>query len=252
MTITPGAQHASASPLQGLDRWKCARTGARSQRMSAAGKILAPLGRVLRPRRSRSRHEHRSTFHQVHDGDLRGHIFGEPDAVKIIKIAPFLLLIIALGISPSGASFRDSASPTTLAREPAWAWPLAPPHRILGGYVAPLTTYSAGHRGIDVAAGVTDAVLAPEDGVVSFAGTVVDRGVVSLAIDGDYIASVEPVTPLVSAGDRVVRGQQIAEVSAGGHCDRRCIHFGVRLHGRYVSPLVVLGLVPRAVLLPLE
>ena len=117
--------------------------------------------------------------------------------------------------------------------------------------MAPLTTYSAGHRGIDVAAGAADAVFAPADGVVSFAGTVVDRGVVSLEIDGDYIASVEPVTPLVAAGEHVVRGQLIAEASTGGHCDLHCIHLGVRLHGRYVSPLVLLGVVPRAVLLPL-
>ena len=254
MTITPGAQHTSASPLQGMDRWKCARTGARSQRTSAARKILAPLERVLRPDHSLSRREVRFTLHRLRDDGFHGHFTGESSGVKIIKIAPYFMLIAALGISSSGAPFRETASASTVTATsgPAWTWPLAPPHRILGGYVAPLSRYSAGHRGIDLAADTTDRVFAPEGGVVSFAGTVVDRGVISLAIDGDYIASIEPVTPLVATGERVVRGQLIAEVSAGGHCDHDCIHFGVRLHGNYVSPLVLLGVVPRAVLLPLE
>lgn len=33
-----------------------------------------------------------------------------------------------------------------------WAWPVAAPHPVVRGFEAPETTYSAGHRGIDVAA----------------------------------------------------------------------------------------------------
>ncbi|MFT2815998.1 murein hydrolase activator EnvC family protein [Leifsonia sp. A12D58] len=186
--------------------------------------------------------------------------------MKLIKIAPLFMLIAALGISSSSAQFGDRTSASSLApvtslgpatrlastAEPQWLWPLAPPHQLVGGYVAPLTAYSAGHRGIDIATAAADPVFAPHNGVVSFAGTVVDRGVLSLAIDGDYLASVEPVIPLVAVGESVVSGQVIAEVAAGGHCEAGCLHFGVRLHGRYVSPLVVLGKVPRAVLLPLD
>jgi murein DD-endopeptidase MepM/ murein hydrolase activator NlpD len=34
------------------------------------------------------------------------------------------------------------------------------------------------------------------------------------------------------------------------HCDSACLHFGVRLHGQYVSPLNYLGGVARSILLP--
>jgi hypothetical protein len=43
----------------------------------------------------------------------------------------------------------------------------------------------------------------------------------------------------------------VGTVATGGHCEGSCIHFGVRLHGEYVSPLLYLAGVPRAVLLPL-
>lgn len=138
-----------------------------------------------------------------------------------------------------------------------WVWPLTPPHRVLAEYVAPATDYSAGHRGLDLAAnGLTADVGAPvfavSDGVVSFAGTVVDRPVLSIRHAGDLSSSVEPVTAVVSAGEAVARGQLVGYVAPGGHCSARCVHLGARLHGRYVSPRLYLGGVRRAVLLPLE
>jgi murein DD-endopeptidase MepM/ murein hydrolase activator NlpD len=117
-------------------------------------------------------------------------------------------------------------------------------------FIAPANTYAHGHRGIDLAARTGDPVYAPADGVVSFAGVVVDRPVLSVAHAGDLISSVEPVEALVTAGEHVTAGQRIGLVGAGGHCVGVCVHFGVRLHGHYVSPLLYLGGVPRAVLLP--
>lgn len=152
----------------------------------------------------------------------------------------------------SGAVQVQAAGATAAASAPAWRLPVAPPATIISPFVAPVDDYSAGHRGVDLAVRAGDPVLAAADGVVSFAGRVVDRGVVSIAHGGGYVTSVEPVEPMVNAGAAVSRGQVIAVVGSGGHCDSGCLHVGVRLDGRYISPLAMLGAVPRAVLLPLE
>lgn len=143
-----------------------------------------------------------------------------------------------------------TAAPAAAAAPGAWGWPLEPPHRVIRAFLAPASPYAAGHRGLDLAARAGDPVLAPGDGVVSFAGRVVDRPVLSIAHAGDLVSTVEPVDALVAAGDRVTAGQTVGVVAAGGHCGEGCLHFGVRLHGRYVSPMLLLGGIPRAVLLP--
>jgi len=128
-----------------------------------------------------------------------------------------------------------------------WAWPTDVPHVIIRPYIAPATEYGPGHRGVDLAAG--EELLAPADGVVHFAGTVVDRGVLSIDHGGGVISSYEPVTTSLAAGDVVHRGDVIGTVEPG-HCVELCVHLGVRLNGQYVSPLLYLGGVPRSVLLP--
>ena len=136
-----------------------------------------------------------------------------------------------------------------LALTPPWSWPVDPPHAVVRPYEPPPTAYSAGHRGIDLAApGGT--VYAPADGIVHFAGTVVDRPVLSLEHADGVLTSYEPVVTALAAGDAVARGQPIGTVRAG-HCPGApCLHFGVRVGGKYASPLLWLGGIERAVLLP--
>ena len=131
---------------------------------------------------------------------------------------------------------------------PHWDWPVAAPHPVVRPFLAPPTPYGAGHRGVDI--GAASAVIrAPADGVVHFAGVVVDRPVLSISHAGGLISSFEPVASTLRKGDPVSRGDIIGTVEPG-HCASRCVHFGVRLDGEYVSPLLLLGGVPRAVLLP--
>ncbi|EAR25627.1 hypothetical protein A20C1_05151 [marine actinobacterium PHSC20C1] len=130
-----------------------------------------------------------------------------------------------------------------------WEWPIEAPHPIVRPYLAPETPYSPGHRGIDIAAGSTSEVRAPAAGVVHYSGRVVDRPVLSIRHDGGVISSYEPVTSALAPGDTVVGGQIVGELHAG-HCVQRCLHFGVRLDGEYVSPLNYLAAIPRAILLP--
>ena len=159
--------------------------------------------------------------------------------------------VLVFGPAPAAASGAATVAAAVEGIAPAWDWPVAPPHRLLRPFEAPPTPYAAGHRGIDVAATPGAPVLASADGVVSFAGVVVDRPVLSVRHSDGLVSSIEPVTAGVSAGDAVTTGQTVGAVAFGGHCDGRCVHFGVRLYGEYLNPLVLLAAIERAVLLPL-
>ena len=143
---------------------------------------------------------------------------------------------------------------TVRAGEPGtagtWLWPLPPPHPVLRGFQAPATLYAPGHRGLDLSAKAGRQVVAPAEGIVSFTGVVVDRPVLSIEHADGLVSSLEPVSAGVAVGDRVTAGQPVGQVADGGHCAGRCLHLGARLNGGYVSPLLYLVGVPRAVLLP--
>lgn len=133
-----------------------------------------------------------------------------------------------------------------------WQWPVRSPWEIRREFVAPESRYGAGHRGIDLSTGPGDEIVSPADGTVFFTGLVVDRSVISIRHANGLTSSFEPVTSELAAGQNVVRGDRIGTVAAGGHCADSCVHFGVRLHGQYVSPRLPLGSLPRAILLPMD
>jgi murein DD-endopeptidase MepM/ murein hydrolase activator NlpD len=156
------------------------------------------------------------------------------------------------GFSESAASTNSmTAVSARSADEPHWHWPVGLPWQVLHPFEAPENKYSSGHRGVDLRSTPGETVVAPADGVVHFAGYVVDRPVVTLEHPDDLLASFEPVVASVTKGTAVRKGDPIGIVGAGGHCADACIHFGVRYQGEYISPMLFLGHVPRAVLLPL-
>lgn len=161
---------------------------------------------------------------------------------------------VALLTAPASASAAEPRVPLPAklrAPDPVWNWPVGPPVSLLEPFRAPPTPYAAGHRGIDLAAAPGATVRAPADGVVSFAGPVAGRPVLSIDHGDGVVSSIEPVVSAMGAGAPVGRGEPVGAVGSGGHCDGACVHFGVRVHGEYVSPMLFLGGVPRAVLLPL-
>jgi murein DD-endopeptidase MepM/ murein hydrolase activator NlpD len=163
------------------------------------------------------------------------------------------LALVALAVSPDG---RPAAGASGAA--PHWLWPVSPPHVVSRPFIAPATTYGAGHRGIDIriseGAGAGTEVVAPAGGVVHFVGTVVDRPVLSLRHPGGLLSSFEPVESDLVVGQPVSAADVIGLVRVGAatpeHCPTSCLHFGVRLRGEYVSPLNFLGGIARSVLLP--
>ena len=106
----------------------------------------------------------------------------------------------------------------------------------------PAQRWSAGHRGIDIDAAVGTAVRAPADGVVTFSGTVVDRGVLTIEHADGLRSSLEPLTGGPPRWTRVSAGDVVGAVADGGtHCaPADCLHWGVRRGEDYLDPLTLL------------
>jgi len=134
-------------------------------------------------------------------------------------------------------------------REP-WTWPVEPPFRLDRPFVAPASAYGPGHRGIDLLPSGGAGVLAPAGGVVAFSGTVAGRGVLTIDHGDGIVTTLEPVDSDLTPGTVVMRGDVVGALGLGGHTAPGRLHLGVRIHGEYVNPLLLLGGVPRAILLP--
>jgi len=161
------------------------------------------------------------------------------------------VLLLAGTLLAGGASVAGAPDPEQRidTAEP-WVWPIPHGIRVVAPWVAPPHAYGPGHRGLDVAAEVGSEALAPASGVVAFRGDVVDRPLLTIDHGGGLVSTLEPVESDLSPGDAVARGQVVGRVAVGGHAAAGSLHLGVRLDGDYVNPMLLLGGVPRAVLLP--
>lgn len=102
----------------------------------------------------------------------------------------------------------------------------------------PFTGGLASHSGLDIANVVGTEVIAPADGIVTFAGEkgeygnaiVIDHGRDTTTLYGhlrDYI---------VKVGDKVTRGQHIGNMGNTGRSTGSHLHYEVRLNGVPVNP----------------
>lgn len=157
-----------------------------------------------------------------------------------------ILVLAAVGV------LVPAASPLAVAATASWDSPTPRRLVVMHPFVAPATAYAAGHRGVDLAASPGDPLVAPTAGTVVFVGAVVDRPVVTLESPDGLLISLEPAAATVKPGDPVRQAQSIGTVGRGGHCDGVCVHLGLRRDGEYLNPMVYLGGVAPAVLLPLD
>ncbi|HEU4356582.1 MAG TPA: M23 family metallopeptidase [Actinomycetota bacterium] len=138
------------------------------------------------------------------------------------------------------------ATGTVVEASGPWAWPVEGP--VIRGFDPPLNPYGSGHRGIDIAAPIGTSILAPEAGVVTFAGSVGGELFVTLDHGGGLRSSYSWLSAtLVREGDVVPRGAAIGSTGVGHPLSAvPHLHFGVRLDGVYVDPLAYLGPAPVA------
>lgn len=157
----------------------------------------------------------------------------------------------ALLFAPAGApSWHSSAVDRQAADGTGWSWPLTPEPDVLQAFDPPAQRWLSGHRGVDLRAPAGAVVLAPAGGIVSFVGTVVDRPVIVLNHGSGLRSSFEPVRSSLGVGAIVEAGDEIGMVGTGAHCDRRCLHWGLRLLEEYIDPLLTIRDTRPSILLP--
>ncbi len=164
------------------------------------------------------------------------------------------MAILKLFISTVVLAVTMAGSPgATSSENERWSWPLSPEPAVLRTFDPPDKPWLSGHRGVDVGPALDGAtVTAPSDGVVTFAGVVVDRPVLTIDHGDGLRSSFEPVTSDLKPGDTVRKGQAIGSLDAG-HCSATaCLHWGVRRGEDYVNPLGFVEDLRPSILLPLD
>ncbi len=122
-----------------------------------------------------------------------------------------------------------------------FCWPAPSYTRISDDYGYrnhPILNVQQFHTGVDMAAPGGTPILAAYDGAVVQAAynssmgnyVMIDHG------SGLYTIYMHAQKLMVSAGDEVSRGEQIATVGTTGRSTGNHLHFSVRLNGSYVSP----------------
>jgi murein DD-endopeptidase MepM/ murein hydrolase activator NlpD len=152
---------------------------------------------------------------------------------------------LAVSSSPAPDSFGPAdTGATAAAAGPAWGTYRWPVHgEVIRPYEEPANPYSAGHRGIDIAAPFGTPIRAPADGTVSFAGTVAGSLFISIDHAGGIRTSYSWVSAIsVKKGQAVTVGAVIGRTGQGHPgSDRTHLHFSARLNGTYIDPMLLLG-----------
>jgi murein DD-endopeptidase MepM/ murein hydrolase activator NlpD len=162
-----------------------------------------------------------------------------------------LILVSAL-FAWSAAVF---ASAPAASASGTWTWPVSGP--VIRPFDPPDSPYGSGHRGIDIGADVGTTVEAAAPGIVSFAGPVGGELFVSVDHGAGVVSSYSYLAASdVRKGDVVAGGALIGHSGAGhpGIAPPH-LHFGVRVDGAYVDPLLYLSppsLVSLIALAPLD
>jgi murein DD-endopeptidase MepM/ murein hydrolase activator NlpD len=146
-----------------------------------------------------------------------------------------LPLVTALALGAAPAATGDHPAPRGV-------WPLSPRPAVVRGFDPPSSPWGSGHRGVDLLGHLGQPVRAARAGTVSYAGTLAGRGVV-VVDHGAERTTYEPVSPSVSAGERVGAGTVLGTLQLGmSHCfPRACLHWGLLRGDTYLDPLTLVG-----------
>lgn len=137
-----------------------------------------------------------------------------------ISLAVAAAVFLAAGTTAGSSSLAISSTtaPRPLPASQAWAWPLAGKPVVAHAFAPPPKPWLSGHRGVDLAAAQGTPVLAPDEGVISFVGVVVDRSVITITTAQGLRVSFEPVVSSLKKGTSVARGDVLGVLRGPTHC----------------------------------
>ncbi len=140
------------------------------------------------------------------------------------------------------AEAAASSSATSSYTGGVFTWPAPGNTRItsyFGGRDAPTAGASTNHKGIDIACNTGDSIVAAAAGTVIVSTYNYAEGNYICIDHGGGVVTVymHNSALLVSVGESVTAGQQIAQAGSTGYSTGPHLHFGVRVDGTYVDPL---------------
>ncbi|WP_104482367.1 M23 family metallopeptidase [Actinokineospora auranticolor] len=170
------------------------------------------------------------------------------------RLFGLICALLALLTSATPLSAAPPAPPPAAATTPpAFLSPLQPPRPPTRAFQAPATPYGPGHRGVDLPGAANEQVHAAADGLITYAADLAGRGVIAIDHPNHLRTTYEPVTPTVTAGAAVLRGEQIGLLQPGHPgcppATPACLHWGLRRGRTYLNPMFLLHR-PRVRLLP--
>jgi len=172
--------------------------------------------------------------------ELQPSAAGDPmEGTRVVPTpAPAPVAAIPLPVPPPvrsgsvGTSLPWSGPTGYVEGDGSLLWPVP------GGYVSQY--FWGGHQAVDIAHSYGGAVLAADTGTVVSAGWMNNGGGLVVTIqhsDGRVTGYNHLGAVLVSPGQGVIRGEQIATVGCTGICTGPHVHFAVIVNGVLVNPL---------------
>lgn len=150
------------------------------------------------------------------------------DVLSSAVIAQPVTQVVAVGTKE-----KPKTAPTG-----SFAWPVSGPISSGFGYRSLLGTYRI-HEGIDIRGSYGAPIKAADGGTVVFAGWQGDYGYLVIVDHGNGLQTYYGHNSrlLVSAGDKVYKGQKIARMGSTGRSTGNHCHFGIKRNGTFVNPL---------------
>ncbi|MEU7420977.1 M23 family metallopeptidase [Streptomyces antibioticus] len=160
-------------------------------------------------------------------------------SLPLCLLLPLLLLLWPTTLWSPARAAPDPPPSSPSVPAIGRTWPVGTRPAVVRAWEPPPTAYARGHRGVDLAAPPGAPVRAVAAGVVSYAGRVAGRGVISVTLTGTNLRTTyEPVRQSVTKGTEVTAGQVVGTVEpTGSHCTTPCLHWGLRHDRTYVDPL---------------
>ncbi|WP_044282417.1 M23 family metallopeptidase [Bifidobacterium thermophilum] len=121
--------------------------------------------------------------------------------------------------------------------------------RISKAFDRPSKRWATGHRGVDITAETGAVLIAPDDGVISFNGTVAGKDVISIKHSDGLTSTFEPAHSDLETGAPVFRSQPFGVADGSSdHCLDFCVHWGVMdAYDDYLDPSTLI--LPRTIAL---